>query len=386
MSDRIKRIGASVALTGFVVAQTVMIRFSRGDDGKLPYNPAAATFLNELIKLIVSLALWWAYDKDSEYNGLAGVNAFTFCMFSIPGLIYALQNTLVFYALVFLEAPTFQVFASLKIVTTAILFRVALRRILTVVQWVALAQLFLSMVITKMGALLKDSHRQQRESLLYGAAILLFNSWLSAISGIFNEWLVKHQDSKAPLMIKSIQLYAWGTLLNMVTWIATDANVLKFEGITPLVWCIILNNAAVGLSVAFIMKYADNIVKCFSTAAAVFISAVLSSFLFKFPLDLPFMVGLFVYSTAFFLYFGNHNPILRKEGLDDAQALPCVLAERLLGCALEEEDAGNEAKTTKEQRQGDGDGTAVMELGELLDDEGTNVAVTTKNDRKVKAR
>mmetsp|Transcript_20107 Transcript_20107/g.37784 ORF Transcript_20107/g.37784 Transcript_20107/m.37784 type:complete len:135 (+) Transcript_20107:83-487(+) len=134
------------------------------------------------------------------------------------------------------------------------------------------------------------------------------------------------------------------------------------------------------------MKYADNIVKCFSTAAAVFISAVLSSFLFKFPLDLPFMVGLFVYSTAFFLYFGNHNPILRKEGLDDAQALPCVLAERLLGCALEEEDAGNEAKTTKEQRQGDGDGTAVMELGELLDDEGTNVAVTTKNDRKVKAR
>mmetsp|Transcript_33222 Transcript_33222/g.80675 ORF Transcript_33222/g.80675 Transcript_33222/m.80675 type:complete len:586 (-) Transcript_33222:129-1886(-) len=321
------RLLASAALTIFVVAQTVMIRFSRNADGQLPYNPAAATFFNELIKLIVATILWWVNDKDKEYNGLDGVNVITFTLFSIPGLIYAIQNTLVFYALVYLEAPTFQVVASLKIVTTAVLFRIVLQKILTTVQWIALLQLFLSMVITKMGALV-GGKANDRTDLFIGASILMINSWLSAVSGITNEWLVKHQDSRAPLMMKSIQLYFWGTAINLIAWIVTDTHgvSLSEQGLTPLVWCIIVNNAAVGLSVSFIMKYADNIVKCFSTAAAVFISAILSSILFNFSLDLPFVVGLFVYSSAFFLYFGGHNSILKSAGFHDGEAWLCIVS------------------------------------------------------------
>jgi len=320
-----KRFGASVALTAFVVAQTVMIRMSRDSSGNLPYNPAAATFLNELIKLIVSFSIWWIYDKDSDYNGLAGITVQSVLYFSVPGLIYAIQNSLVFYALCFLEPPTFQVFASLKIITTAILFRVILIKVLTIVQWAALVQLFLSMVVTKMGSLLHRDRLEERRDLLIGACVLFVNSCLSATSGIANEWLIKKQDKKAPLMIKSIQLYAWGTLINFMAWIANDAGIDSLMSLTsPLVMAIILNNAAVGLSVAFIMKYADNIVKCFSTAAAVFISAVLSSVLFKFPLDLPFGVGLVSYSAAFFLYFGSHNTVLRNANMVDIQWFPCL--------------------------------------------------------------
>ncbi|GAB5357859.1 hypothetical protein AAMO2058_000410900 [Amorphochlora amoebiformis] len=321
--DAFKRVGASIALTAFVVAQTVMIRYSRNEEGKLPYNPTAANFVNELVKLFVSSLLWYTYDRKSTYNGLNGVNPRTFALYSVPGLIYAVQNSLIFYALLYLEAPTFQVFASLKIVTTAILFRLILRKILTYVQWVALFQLFLSMIITKMGALLNEEQQTEQSKMLIGASILLFNSCLSAVSGITNEYLVKNQDKKAPLMIKSMQLYAWGSLINLVGWILTDQNEINFKSFTPLVWCIILNNAAVGLSVAFIMKYADNIVKCFSTAAAVFISALISSALFDFPLDIPFATGLVLYSTAFYLYFGSHNAALKSAHMDDSEFWLC---------------------------------------------------------------
>jgi len=320
----LKSLGASVLLTGFVVAQTVMVRFSRGEDGKLPYNPATANLITECIKLIVSTIVWWIYDRTSEYNGLAGVNLATVSLFAIPGMIYAIQNCLIFYALVYLEAPTFQVFASVKIVTTALLFRLILQRVLTTVQWVALFQLFASMIITKLGALVSSSSQNEASNLTIGASILFCNSWLSAFSGITNEWLVKHQDSRAPLMMKSIQLYSWGAIINLVGLMMTDSNMItSFGKISPLVWAIIINNAAVGLSVALIMKYADNIVKCFSTAAAVFISAVLSSMFLNFKLDIAFIAGLFVYSTAFFLYFGNHNPVLKSAGLDDSQFWVC---------------------------------------------------------------
>jgi len=160
---------------------------------------------------------------------VAGVTLSTFSLFAVPGAIYAIQNSLIFYALVYLEAPTFQVVASLKIVTTAILFRIILRKVLTTVQWIALLQLFLSMVITKMGALLSPQQSQDRQNLLIGAGILFVNAWLSATSGICNEWLVKYQDAKAPLMLKSIQLYFWGTLVNLIAWVVTDTNEMSLS-------------------------------------------------------------------------------------------------------------------------------------------------------------
>jgi hypothetical protein len=112
---------ASVALTAFVVAQTVfhtphkmsnrncflcwampswvlrppylhvcittqvLIRLSRDEDGQLPYSAPAANLFNELTKLVVSVALWWRYDKDKEYNGLGGLNFQHFALFAIPG-------------------------------------------------------------------------------------------------------------------------------------------------------------------------------------------------------------------------------------------------------------------------------------------------------------
>mmetsp|Transcript_47004 Transcript_47004/g.75542 ORF Transcript_47004/g.75542 Transcript_47004/m.75542 type:complete len:310 (+) Transcript_47004:618-1547(+) len=215
------------------------------------------------------------------------------------------------------------------------------------------------MVITKMGALLSPQQSQDRQNLLIGAGILFVNAWLSATSGICNEWLVKYQDAKAPLMLKSIQLYFWGTLVNLIAWVVTDTNEMSLssQGISTLVVCIILNNAAVGLSVAFIMKYADNIVKCFSTAAAVFISAVLSSYLFNFPLDLPFVVGLLLYSTSFFLYFGKHNTVLHAHGFNDtaffffAYCGEADYPKKYGGDDNNDDDGDEDSKKQKQMRQ-----------------------------------
>jgi hypothetical protein len=60
-----------------------------------------------------------------------------FVMYAIPGLTYALQNSIVYYAITILGPPTFQVMSNFKIVTTAILWRLILSRKLTIIQWLA---------------------------------------------------------------------------------------------------------------------------------------------------------------------------------------------------------------------------------------------------------
>lgn len=55
------------------------------------------------------------------------------------------------------------------------------------------------------------------------------------------------------------------------------------------------------------MKHADTIVMCFSTAAAVLLSSIVSVLLFNFSLSLAFGMGVCVYTSAFYLYFGDHN-------------------------------------------------------------------------------
>lgn len=67
-------------------------------------------------------------------------------MYGVPAFLYALQNNIVFAALTYLDGPTFNMFASFKLITTAVLHRIVLQSHKTEAQWIGLALLFLSMV------------------------------------------------------------------------------------------------------------------------------------------------------------------------------------------------------------------------------------------------
>mmetsp|Transcript_7916 Transcript_7916/g.19414 ORF Transcript_7916/g.19414 Transcript_7916/m.19414 type:complete len:281 (+) Transcript_7916:365-1207(+) len=248
-------------------------------------------------------------------------------MYSVPGLTYALQNSIVFTAIAMLGPPTFQVFSNFKIVTTAILYRLILpNRGLTIIQWLAVVLLFISMVISKLGVFTASDAKSEggawadQSELILGGGLLIVNSTLSAFSGVFNEWLIKKIDPEAPLQFKNMQLYFFGVVLNLLGNIlqsspgAGDAESDGFfSGFTPLVWIIIFNNAALGISVAYIMKHANNVVKCFTGAVAVYIATYLSSKFFNETIDVAFMCGVVVLTVALYLYMGDHNKVLKNH-------------------------------------------------------------------------
>ena len=57
--------------------------------------------------------------------------------FAIPALIYMMGNNVMFLALRYLDAPTYQVLGNTKIIVVAVIQRMALGSRKTVVQWCA---------------------------------------------------------------------------------------------------------------------------------------------------------------------------------------------------------------------------------------------------------
>lgn len=80
----------------------------------------------------------------------------------------------------------------------------------------------------------------------------------------------------------------------------TGSYLLK--GFDGFVWYVVVLQAAGGLIVAVVVKYADNILKGFATSVAILISCVASIYLFSFYLTLQFGLGTVAVIGSIFLY------------------------------------------------------------------------------------
>ena len=79
-----------------------------------------------------------------------------------------------------------------------------------------------------------------------------------------------------------------------------------FQGYTPLVWTVIVIQAAGGLNVAFILKYADNILKGFAAAFSTVASCVLEMLIMHFRPTPMFLAGGVLINVAAYAY--NTSP------------------------------------------------------------------------------
>lgn len=90
---------------------------------------------------------WVMYDKPVQ-KSKGKISTKLACLaYCIPALCYAAQNLIVFYALLYIDPPTFQLFTQLKIVTTALVFVVFQGRFLSSWQWLAVFLLLVASVL-----------------------------------------------------------------------------------------------------------------------------------------------------------------------------------------------------------------------------------------------
>tara|TARA_B110001452_G_scaffold137328_1_gene114175 strand:+ start:91 stop:1131 length:1041 start_codon:yes stop_codon:yes gene_type:complete len=306
------QLGFALLLCLIATLQPLLMEVAkRGNGGHAPFHTPSAVFYTEAVKLVIALGVWAAQTRHLEYTGLESLRASTVLAYAVPAALFAVQNNLVYFAMQLLDPPTFQLWACFKLIPVGVFSSLLLARRLSAVQWAALVLLALGMANTTLDckALLNAAQggggttRQTR-----GITILVFNGCLSGLSTVANEWLIKFQDPRAPLMFKNLMIYTFGCLLCVGSWQPKTAP----QFTSPLVLTIILTNAAAGLCVSLVLKYCDSLVKGFSTSVSVILAMMASSVMFGFELTRPFAVGSAVVCCAFYLYFGDFNKLLLK--------------------------------------------------------------------------
>jgi len=317
------------------------------------YHASTAVFLNEVLKLAISLTLALYEIMTSpqasqtttimtifEELGSAVFSGDSWKM-AIPAVLYTMQNSLQYIAAGNLDAATFQVTSQLKILTTAVFSVVLLGRVLDTRKWLSLVLLMAGVAVVSYpvgfggetvltikdlketlaphpprniwdlkalgnaaaGQLVKRSatyegidedfaNQNPRVQASVGLLALTMACVLSGLAGVYFEKILKEPKSNfntTSVWIRNVQLSFYslwpalfvGVLFKDGEHIARDGF---FAGYNSVVWTAVVMQALGGITVALVIKYADNIAKNFATSFSIILSFLASVSLFDFEI------------------------------------------------------------------------------------------------------
>ncbi|NWH76829.1 S35A2 protein, partial [Piaya cayana] len=296
------------------------IRYVRTAPGAR-FLPSTAVVLAEAIKGAACLLLLLAQHRGSVrqvLGTLQGQGGDTLRL-AVPSLIYTLQNNLQYVAISNLPAATFQVTYQLKILTTALFSVLLLGTSLSRLQWFSLGLLFAGVALVQAEqarppppppVAAPAPSEGPPQSYALGLAAVAASCLSSGFAGVYFERLLKTKGGS--IWLRNVQLGAVGTALGLAAMVAAEGSSVAalgfFYGYSPAVWAVVVNQAAGGLLVAVVVRYADNILKGFATALSILASTLASVHLFGFRPRAPFLAGTAMVLAAVYLYGRPRGP------------------------------------------------------------------------------
>ncbi|KAL9434551.1 hypothetical protein AB3S75_029235 [Citrus x aurantiifolia] len=317
-------------LTILTSSQGILTTLSQSNGG-YKYDYATVPFLAEVFKLVVSSVLLWrelrmpsSPKMTTEWRSVR--------LFPIPSIIYLVHNNVQFATLTYVDTSTYQIMGNLKIVTTGLLFRLFLRRRLSMLQWMAIVLLAVGTTTSQVkgcGEALCDS---LFAAPIQGYLLGVLSACLSALAGVYTEFLMKKNNDS--LYWQNVQLYTFGAIFNMFRLLLDDFRggfekgpwwQRLCDGYNITTWMVVFNLGSTGLLVSWLMKYADNIIKVYSTSMAMLLTMVLSVYLFNFKPTLQLFMGIIICMMSLHMYFAP--PGMLVDIPSTAKAAPDSLRE-----------------------------------------------------------
>ncbi len=320
-----------VSLVLLVIQNTLLVllmRYSRTRpraEGELLYVSSTAVVCAEVTKVVISAGAF-VHEQGLEMalaTVLEEIQHPDMLKLAVPGLLYTIQNNLLFVALSNLPAAVYQITYQLKIITTAIMSVVLLNKTLNRYQMVSLLLLTIGVAMVQLansssssgGEKSGQTQDQSVQSPFLGLVCVLLACLTSGFSGVYMEKVLK-KGRPVPLYVRNIQLSLMGVVLGLFAVFVSDwQKVLEngfFQGYNSIVFYVVMLQAGGGLMIAVVMKYADNILKGFATSISIVLSTWISTILFNFHLTLFFMCGATIVMSAVFLY--GYQPKKQKGG------------------------------------------------------------------------
>mmetsp|Transcript_10534 Transcript_10534/g.23937 ORF Transcript_10534/g.23937 Transcript_10534/m.23937 type:complete len:350 (-) Transcript_10534:63-1112(-) len=311
---------------GLMTLQPLLVAMSQVN-GKVEYSAVSSTLATETLKIVISTAMLFGGGHEKPTFDMQK------CVeFSVPALIYFINNNLVFLILDNVNPTTFQLLSQLKTVFTGLLFRLFLGKVLTPYQYIAIWQLSAGTACSQIP--LDQVHPSPEVSTNMGLILSVVSCILSAFGGIYSEKLLKKGNAAAEsIHWQNIQLYGWGILFNFLgTYVEPLFHPTKstssgdgssmFAGYNTWAYMVVINNALNGLAISAILKYADNIARVYAHAAAMLLTMTLSIFLFGQDPTPQLIIAIAVVAASAVQYNLKLEDVYNSAVLDRKSPLP----------------------------------------------------------------
>ncbi|KAK6118533.1 hypothetical protein DH2020_047723 [Rehmannia glutinosa] len=245
----------------------------------------------EMCLSLAALTRIWRNEGVTEDNRLS-TSWDEVSVYPIPAALYLIKNLL---------QVGYQILKNFNIISTGVLYRIILKKKLSEIQWAA----FILLCAGCTTAQLNSNSDRVLQTPFEGWLMAIIMALLSGFAGVYTEAIIKKRPSRN-INVQNFWLYVFGMVFNAMAILVQDFDAVMnkgfFHGYSLITVLMILNHALSGLAVSMVMKYADNIVKVYSTSVAMLLTAVVSVFLFGFHLSLAFFLGSTVVSISVYLH------------------------------------------------------------------------------------
>ncbi|KAK2459188.1 CMP-sialic acid transporter 3 [Trifolium repens] len=326
-------VGGDCMLVGF---QPILVYMSKVD-GKFNFSPISVNFLTEITKVFFAIVMLLIQARNQKVGEKPLLSISTFMqaarnnvLLAVPAFLYAINNYLKFVMQLYFNPATVKMLSNLKVLVIALLLKVVMKRRFSIIQWEALALLLIGISVNQLRSL-PEGTTALGLPVTMGAYLYTFIFvTVPSMASVYNEYALKSQYDTS-IYLQNLFLYGYGAMFNFLGIVVTaifkgPSSFDILEGHSRATMFLIANNAAQGILSSFFFKYADTILKKYSSTVATIFTGIASAVLFGHKLTMNFLIGISIVFISMHQFFSplskvrdEQNGVMELHDVQDKQ-------------------------------------------------------------------
>ncbi|KAM4106069.1 hypothetical protein ACB094_04G039500 [Castanea mollissima] len=323
MKQRALNIALVVGDCMLVGLQPILVYMSKVD-GSFKFSPISVNFLTEITKVFFAITMLMLQARNQKVGEKPLLSISTFVqaarnnvLLAVPALLYAINNYLKFTMQLYFNPATVKMLSNLRVLVIAVLLKFIMRRRFSIIQWEALALLLIGISVNQLRSLPEGTTALGLPVATGAYMYTLVFVTVPSLAYVYNEYALKSQYDTS-IYLQNLFLYGYGAIFNLLGILGTaivkgPSSFDILEGHSKATMLLIATNAAQGILSSFFFKYADTILKKYSSTVATIFTGIASAVMFGHTLTVNFLLGISIVFISMHQFFSPLSKVRDEQ-------------------------------------------------------------------------